>query len=180
MMVQSDNQSAVIILQRGEGWKMAHIRWAAWALTGLLVLTGCSHHHHNKMAGGTHDAYWDKGRQDVEKLIDRTVKDPAKASQVKAAADEIVAQLKTGREQERAFHRRLYQLNSSYQAVPEEFMKILDEANNQRMRSASKVLGLRFKMRDLMTPEEWKSLSDQMAEYSGRYAHGGAAPTGHY
>jgi hypothetical protein len=48
------------------------------------------------------------------------------------------------------------------------------------MRSASKVLALRFKMKELMTPEEWKALSDQMAAYSSRYQHGGASPKGNY
>jgi hypothetical protein len=28
-------------------------------------------------------------------------------------------------------------------------------------------------MRDLMTAEEWKALSDQMLAYSGRYRHSG-------
>jgi len=65
----------------------------------------------------------------------------------------------------------MYELNANYTATPEEFMKVLDDANNQRMQSAAKVLSLRFKMKELMTVEEWKALSDQMLAYSSRYRH---------
>jgi hypothetical protein len=41
------------------------------------------------------------------------------------------------------------------------------------MRSASKILGLRFKMKEILTAQEWKALSDVMAAYRGRYRHGG-------
>ena len=65
-------------------------------------------------------------------------------------------------------------------ATPEEFTKVMDEANNQRMKTSSKILGLRFKMKDLMTADEWKGLSDQMLSYSSKYQHGSAAPTSTY
>ena len=54
-------------------------------------------------------------------------------------------------------------------ASPEEFTKILDDTNNRRMRTATRVLGLRFKMKELMTADEWKALSDRMLQYSSRY-----------
>lgn len=151
----------------------------ALALVGLVALAGCSshHHHHGMMGGAKGDAYWQKGQQDMAGLIDRTVKDPAKAQQVKGIVDEIVNELKAGREQERAYHRQLYTLNASYTAAPEEFTKVLDEANNQRMKTSAKILGLRFKMKEAMTADEWKALSDQMLSYSSKYQHGAAAPS---
>ncbi len=152
------------------------------ALTGLLVLTGCSshHHHHGMAGGGKSDAYWQKGQQDMEGLINRTVKDPEKAKQVNTLVGEIVSELKASREQERAYHRELYTLNASYTAAPEEFSKILNEANIQRMQNSAKVLSLRFRMKDLMTADEWKEISDRMIAYSGRYQHGSTgAKTGY-
>jgi len=132
------------------------------------------------MEGGKSEAYWQKGQQDMAALIDRTVKDQEKAKQVKAIVGDIVTELKSGREQERAYHRQLYTLNASYTAAPEDFTKILDEGNNQRMRTSAKILSLRFKMKDLMTADEWKALSDQMLSYSSKYQHGGAgAKTGY-
>jgi hypothetical protein len=158
------------------------MQWAVLSLASLLVLGGCSsyHHQHGTADGGKGDAYWQKGQEDMAALIDRTVKDQGKAQQVKAIVGEIVTELKTGREQERAYHRQLYTLNASYTASSEAFTKILDEANNQRTRTSAKILGLRFKMKELMTADEWKALSDQMLSYSSRYQHGSASPKSGY
>jgi len=109
-------------------------------------------------------------------LIDRTVKDQGKAEQGKLVVSEIVSELRASREQERAGHRRLYELNANYQATPEEVTKVLDDAYNQRMQSATKILALRFKMKELMTVEEWKALPDQMLAYSSRYNHSELGP----
>lgn len=157
---------------------MRRMQWVALSFASLLVLGGCSghHHHHGMMEGGKSDAYWQKGQQDMAGLIDRTVKDPEKAKQVNAIVGEIVAELKAGRERERTAHRQLYALNANYAATPEEFTKVMDEANNQRMGTSSKILGLRFKMKDLMTADEWKALSDKMLSYSSRYQHGSEGP----
>ena len=145
-------------------------------LLGVLaaaILAGCSsYHHHGMMGGGKGDAYWEKGRQDMATLIDRTVKDPDKAKQVNDLVGEIIKELKAVREQERAYHRQLYTLNASYTAPPEEFAKILNESSQQRIGTSARILTLRFRMKDLMTAEEWKALTDQMLSYSGRYQHG--------
>ncbi|MGH7216109.1 MAG: hypothetical protein ACREIG_02615 [Nitrospiraceae bacterium] len=154
---------------------MKRIQRYALGLVAVFALAGCSPHHHAGMAGGGKgDAYWQKGQQDMASLIDRTVKDQEKAQQVKSIVNDIVTELKAGREQERAGHRRLYELNANYAATPEEFHKALDDANSLRMQSASKILSLRFRMKELMTVEEWKALSDQMLAYSNRYKHSGA------
>lgn len=156
--------------------------------TGLFVglalvgVVGCSssHHHHGMMGGGKSDAYWQKGQQDMEGLINRTVQDPEKAKRVNTLVGEIINELKASREQEQAYHRQLYTLNASYTATPDEFSKIVNEANIQRSQSSAKVLSLRFKMKDLMTADEWKTLSEKMISYSGRYQHGSAgAKTGY-
>ena len=156
---------------------MKRIQRYVLGLVAVFALARCSSHHHYGMASeGKGDAYWQKGQQDMASLIDRTVKDQGKAEQVKSVVSEIVAELKASREQERAGHRRLYELNANYAATPEEFTKVLDDAYNQRMQSATKILALRFKMKELMTVEEWKALSDQMLAYSGRYRHSESAP----
>lgn len=150
---------------------MSSRAWAAWGIAAIIVIAGCTSPHRH---GTGSDAYWQKGRQDMAELIDKTVKDQERAVRVKGLVNDIVTELKTGREQERDYHRRLYTLNANYTATPEEFTQIIDEGNNQRMRTAAKVLGLRFKMKEQMTAEEWKALSDRMLAYSGKYQHGGA------
>jgi hypothetical protein len=145
--------------------------WFGAGLSLALLLAACSSPHHHGMTGaGQSEASWERGRQDMAKLIERTVKDPDKAKQATAISDEIVTELKSSAAREHQHHRQLYELNADYQAAPEQFMKIMDDANNERMRSATKVLGLRFKMKELMTPEEWKALTDEMAKYRARYS----------
>ncbi len=150
-------------------------------VSAMALLIGCSsYHHHGMMGGHNSDAYWQKGQQDLEGLISKTVQDPQRAKQVNVLVGEIVKELKTSREQERNYHRQLYTLNANYDATPEEFSKILNDANIQRMQSSASVLSLRFKMKSLMTPEEWKTLSDKMQAYSSRYQQGGTgAKTGY-
>ena len=156
---------------------MKRIQQYVLGLVAVVALAGCSsHHHHGMVSEGKGDAYWQKGQQDMAALIDRTVKDQGKAAQVKSVVNDIVAELKASREAARVGHRRLYELNANYAATPEEFTKVLDDSNNQRMQSAAKILSLRFKMKDLMTAEEWKALSDQMLSYSSRYRHSDSAP----
>ena len=160
---------------------MKRLQGYVLGFVAVLALAGCSSQHHHEMAGeGKGDAYWQKGQQDMASLIDRTVKDQGKAEQVKSVVTEIVAELKASRERERAGHRRLYELNANYAATPEEFTRVLDDAYNQRMQSATKVLVLRFKMKEFMTVEEWKALSEQMLAYSGRYRHSESAPRTSY
>ena len=160
---------------------MKRVYGYVFGLIVVLALAGCSSHRHHGMAGeGKGDAYWQKGQQDMAALIDRTVTDQAKAGQVKSIVGEIVTELKASREQDRAGHRRLYELSTNYAATPEEFTKALDDANNKRMQSASKILSLRFRMKDLMTAEEWKAVSDQMLAYSSRYKHSESAPKAGY
>ena len=160
---------------------MKRLQGYVLGLVIVLTLAGCSSHRHHGMAGeGKGDAYWQKGQQDMAALIDRTVTDQAKAGQVKSIVGEIVTELKASREQDRAGHRRLYELNANYAATPEEFTKALDDANNRRMQSAAKILSLRFRMKDLMTAEEWKAVSDQMLAYSSRYKHSEVAPKAGY
>ena len=152
------------------------------ALMVMVVLAGCSsyRHHHGMMGGSKGDAYWKKGQQDMEGLVNRTVQDPEKAKRVNAYVGEIIKELKESREQERAYHRQLYTLNTSYTATPDEFSKIVNEANIQRAQSSARVLSLRFKMKDQMTADEWKALSDRMVSYSGRYQHGDAGAKSSY
>ncbi|MGE0643843.1 MAG: hypothetical protein AB7P24_09240 [Nitrospira sp.] len=148
---------------------------------GLVVLVGCSsYHHHHGTGAGKSDAYWQKGQQDMEGLINRTVQDPNKAKEVNALVSEIINELKASREQERNYHRQLYTLNTSYTAAPEEFSRILNESTVQRTQSSAKVLSLRFKMKELMTADEWKAMTDKMLSYSSRYQHGSAGAKAGY
>ena len=137
-------------------------------LNALLIvsLAGCGGHHGSQRDGSTAP---ERGTKQMNELIDRSVKDPNKASRVKVLAKEIVDEAKQSHDQRRDAHRKVYELNGNYNAPPEAFMKILDEINNAHMRSATKILELRFKIKEQVTPEEWRTLTEGMKQYGDRY-----------
>jgi len=147
---------------------------AAIAALGIAVVltAGCARHHGEGMTYGHHDdmdAATDRGMKEVGGLIDKTVKDPDRAARAKGLVHDIIDEAKQSYTQHREFHRKLYELNGNYDATPEEFMKILDESNNTSMRSGAKILGLRFKLKEQLTREEWQALTDEMKKYADRY-----------
>ncbi len=60
-------------------------------------------------------------------------------------------------------------MNANYEAAPDQFIKLLDEQNNERMASATRILGLRFKLKTILTAQEWKDLTDAMDKTRSRY-----------
>lgn len=138
-------------------------------LSALFVVTlaGCGGHHGAQRDGS---AAVERGTKQMNEMIDQSVKDPDKAARVKALAKEIVDEAMQSYNHRREAHRKLYALNADYNAPPEEFTKILDDINNDHMRSATKILGLRFKIKEQLTPEEWQGLTERMKKYGDRYA----------
>lgn len=158
-------------------------RLAIATLVTALTAAGCAMGHHGAGSYGRGDmgSSVERGVKEMNALVDKTVQDPEKAKRVRAIVEEIVGEVKQSYQQNREFHRKLYELNANYEAKPEEFTKVLDELNNSRMRSASKILGMRYRMKELLTAQEWKALSEGMVAARGRYRHGRPAvdgPTG--
>jgi len=133
-----------------------------------LAMPGCARHY--GMGSGYREAALERGVAEMNELLDRTVKDPERAKQAQAIFQDIVAEVTRSRKQTREYHQRLFVLNANYEATPEQFTGIVDEMNNARMASASKVLGLRFMMKRTLTAQEWKELMDAMAQARSRYA----------
>jgi hypothetical protein len=133
----------------------------------LVTLAGCGRHHGYQRDGS---AAVERGTQQMNELIDQSVKNPEKANRVKGLAKEIVDEAMESSQHRREARRKLYEINADYNAPPEAFTKILDEMNNAHMWSATKILGLRFKIREQLTPEEWQSLTERMKKYGDRYA----------
>lgn len=143
-------------------------RWLA-AAACAAALSGCIQHHHHGM-GVSGEAYWSKGEREAADLIAKHVTDQDKAARATELMKQIVHELKQSREQSRALHRQLYELNAEYTAVPEDFTRVLDQLHNGRMRSSARILALRFQMKDHLTAEEWKKISDDLMRYANRYA----------
>lgn len=135
-----------------------------------LTMAGCAGHRHHGMGMHSGEAAVERGVVETNAMVDQTVKDPEKARQAKAILQDIVAEVKSSAQTSSAFHEQMAVMNADYDAKPEQFTKVLDEMNNARMASATKILGLRFKMKALLTAQEWNELTGAMDKTRQRYA----------
>lgn len=153
---------------------MPTVKLAMSLALATLATVGCATHPGMRYNGGGEPGASALGRglQEMTALIEKTVQDPEKAKQAQGIVEEIVAEVKQSSQQNQQVRQQLYKLNANYEATPEEFTKILDDLNNNRMKTATKILGLRFKMKAMLTAQEWKALSEGMAMSRSRYRHG--------
>ena len=134
-----------------------------------LTMAGCARHHGSGMGMHSGEAALERGIAETNELVDQTVKDPEKAKQAKAILQDIIAEAKKSGQTSRSYHEQMTVLNADYNAKAEQFTKILDDMNNARMASSTKILGLRFKMRALLTTQEWNELTGAMDKTRKRY-----------
>lgn len=144
--------------------------WFGMLLCAALV--GCSSPHHGGMGHGSSERHWEKAQADIAALVRKHVADPQKAQEARAVTEDIVKEIRESRERSRQYHRQLYELNAKYEATPEEFTTILDDMHNRRMQSATRILGLRFKLKHLLTAQEWDGLSQDMMTHVSHYPRG--------
>ena len=133
-----------------------------------LVNAGCARYHQGR-PGGDEGAPRERVVPEMNKLVEQNVKDPAKAKQVQGMIQEIVGEVRRNGQETRGFHEQLYVLNANYNANREQFRKILDELAGVRAESANRILETRFKIKELLTPQEWKDLTDAMAKARKQY-----------
>src|SRR5918996_4024583 len=118
-----------------------------------LVNAGCARYHQGR-SGGDEGAPRERVVPEMNKLVEQNVKDPAKAKQVQGMIQEIVGEVRRNGQETRGFHEQLYVLNANYNANREQFRKILDELAGVRAESANRILETRFKIKELLTPQE--------------------------
>lgn len=138
-------------------------------LMTTLTVAGCAGRHGYETGAGHREAALQRGVTETNDLLDRTVKDPARATQAKAIVQDIVGEVKQSYKVNQEYHKKLYTLNTNYDAAPEQFTKLLDDLNNARMASATKILGMRFKMKSILTPQEWKEFAAAMDRARSHY-----------
>lgn len=150
-------------------------------VAGLVLVAGCGHgpyHHGGSQGGGMGQGHGADREAEVMAAVTKAVPDPEKAKRVQDALKEIMEEATQSFKQNREFHRKLYELNADYNATPEQFTKVLDDLNNNRMRTGAKILATRFKIKDMLTAEEWKAFTDNLNASRARYMHGHEAAEG--
>ena len=127
----------------------------------LFSIVGCSRYHQGR-PGASGQPASQEVVSEVKRLVEENVKDPEKSNRVQALVQNIMKEVNRSAQETRGFHEQLAVLNANYDAPPEQFTKILDALNNGRMESAAKILQTRFKIKELLSREEWKNLNDAM------------------
>jgi TolA-binding protein len=128
---------------------------------GLFGMVGCSGYHQGR-PGASGEPASQEVVSEVKRVVEENVKDPEKSNRVQALVQNIIKEVNRSAQETRGFHEQLAVLNANYDAPPEQFTKILDALNNGRMESAAKILQTRFKIKELLSREEWKNLNDAM------------------
>ena len=99
---------------------------------------------------------------EVKRMVEETVKERGRAQQVEELLQELVKEVRKTNQEARGYHEQLNALNADYDAPRDKFEKIVKELQDTRAESAAKILDTRFKIRSLMTAQEWKDLNDKM------------------
>jgi hypothetical protein len=99
---------------------------------------------------------------EVSRLVQETVKEPSRAQQVEGLLQDLIKEVRKTNQETRGFHEQLNVLNADYDAPRDKFEQVVKELNQTRADSAARILDMRFKIRSLMTAQEWKDLNDKM------------------
>lgn len=94
--------------------------------------------------------------------IDRTVQDPQRAERVKAVVRELADELRVAQRELRARYRTLREMAFSYDTGRESLNRAIDELDRLLSASARRLIELRMQLKDLLTPEEWRSLGERI------------------
>jgi uncharacterized coiled-coil DUF342 family protein len=99
---------------------------------------------------------------EVKRLVEETVKERSRAQQVEELLQDLVKEVRKTNQEARGYHEQLNALNADYDAPRDKFEKVVKDLQDARAESAAKILDMRFKIRSLMTAQEWKDLNDKM------------------
>ena len=91
--------------------------------------------------------------------IKKTIADPDNADDLLEVVDDMEVELIQLDRGARGYYERLAALDADNEATQDDFHRAIDEYNQERVKLRDKLLDHRFRMRDLVTVEEWKDLS---------------------
>ena len=143
------------VLRNTCGWSSL---FAVLALCALLGLTsGCSTFGKKEKAEFEPGSKW---LEDMRARVIENIEDQNKKTLMLALVDQTE---KDVQEVDRLIW-KLYadfsDLSENYNSTPDEFRTVITEFEANRNEVRDRIIGGRFKMRDLSTSEEWKKLTD--------------------
>ncbi len=144
-----------------------------------LLTAACATPHRMRAHHGDEMRFSAENRvKQVMEVVEQTVQDPEKVERIKVRLSDIAEEVRHSYKTTRTYHRRLYELNTNYEATPEDFTRILDELNANRMRTGARILRMRFDVKEMLTAQEWAVLNKGFKALRSRYQHRGRGADG--
>ena len=142
-------------LKNTYGWSSLFALLSLCVLLGLL--SGCSTFGKKEKAEFEPGTVW---IEDMRARVEGNIEDQNKKTLMLALVDQTE---KDVQEVDRLIW-KLYadfsELSENYHSTPDEFRTVITEFEANRNEVRVRIIGSRFKMRDLSTSEEWKKLTD--------------------
>jgi hypothetical protein len=147
---------------------MKHGRFASVWLSLLAVLLLCSAIGFTALTSGCskirkkEKAEFEPGKEwleDMRTRIEKTISDPDKTKRRQALVDQAQRDLRELNEVVLGFYRDLGAIDANYNATHRDLQRVFHEFNTKRREFRDRFTETRFKMRDMVKPEEWKKLT---------------------
>jgi len=122
-------------------------------LCSLLVMTGCSKGKKKTVMPG------EEWVEDLRARIGKHISDPGKKRLLMDLVDQDIKIFNELSQETEKYNKELFAVDKNYNSTPEDFKKVFSGFNETRYRLRAQSLEIRFKMKALCTPEEWKGLS---------------------
>lgn len=94
----------------------------------------------------------------LKELISRHVMDTGRVDKINELIDEADKRIRECVNQLEELQEEIVELNRNYNSTPEQYDRVCTQVMKNVRLCREKVLDLRFKMKDLMTREEWEAV----------------------
>jgi hypothetical protein len=121
---------------------------------GLLLWAGCAH-----PKPAVDNTPGQKALDDLRSRVRQEIADPMRARQIVALVDEMEKELDEADRIVLRYREDFRRLNADYEAVPEQFQKLIVDSDMALRKSQQKLVEIHFQIKNLTSPGEWTVLS---------------------
>ena len=101
----------------------------------------------------------DDAAQDWNAKVDETIKEPARAAELKRLGQQLIDVSASIQKDIAEFNKKAMALNENYDATHEELQQLMDDLTEKRNPKYAEYRDLIFAMRSEVSAEEWKALN---------------------
>jgi hypothetical protein len=90
--------------------------------------------------------------------IEQAIDNPDKEKNLLSIVEEMEKESKSYSKELASGGKKMAKLNKNYASTQDEFSTLLSGVNSARVKTQEKMVEYRYKLRELMTPDEWKKV----------------------